>query len=79
MEARALAERPGMVLMQRAGAATARLALAVAPHAGRIWIACGPGNNGGDGLVAAAALADGRREVVVTLDASPDRMTADAG
>lgn len=78
VEARALAGLPPMTLMERAGAATARLALAVAPHARRIWIACGPGNNGGDGLVAAAALADGPREVVVTLDASPGRMPTDA-
>ena len=44
------------VLMQRAGRAVAQLALAVAPHARRIWIACGPGNNGGDGLEAALHL-----------------------
>ena len=43
-------------LMQRAGAALARLAMAVAPHAQDIWLACGPGNNGGDGLQAAALL-----------------------
>jgi hypothetical protein len=42
--------------MQRAGLATARLALALAPHARTIWIACGPGNNGGDGLEAAMHL-----------------------
>jgi hydroxyethylthiazole kinase-like uncharacterized protein yjeF len=45
------------VLMERAGAAIARLARALTPHARRIWIACGPGNNGGDGLMAAALLA----------------------
>ena len=42
-------------LMQRAGLSVARLALALAPHARRIWIACGPGNNGGDGFEAAMA------------------------
>ena len=47
---------PPHSLMQRAGKAIARLALALAPHAQTIWIACGPGNNGGDGLQAAAWL-----------------------
>lgn len=44
------------VLMERAGASVARLAQALAPHARLIWIACGAGNNGGDGLEAAALL-----------------------
>lgn len=47
---------PPHALMQRAGLAVAQLALALAPHARRIWIACGPGNNGGDGLEAAMHL-----------------------
>ena len=47
---------PTFTLMQRAGLATAQLALGIAPHAQKIWIACGPGNNGGDGLEAAAQL-----------------------
>jgi ADP-dependent NAD(P)H-hydrate dehydratase / NAD(P)H-hydrate epimerase len=47
---------PPFELMSRAGAAVAQLARAIAPHARRIWIACGPGNNGGDGLVAARHL-----------------------
>ena len=47
---------PPHTLMQRAGRALARLALALAPHARCIWLACGPGNNGGDGLQAAAHL-----------------------
>ncbi len=42
--------------MQRAGLAVARLSLALAPHARHIWIACGPGNNGGDGFEAALHL-----------------------
>ena len=43
-------------LMQRAGLAVARLTLALAPHARRVWVACGPGNNGGDGFEAALQL-----------------------
>ena len=43
-------------LMQVAGLALARLVMAVAPHAQTIWIACGPGNNGGDGFAAASLL-----------------------
>jgi len=49
-------------LMDRAGLAVARLATALAPHARTIWIACGPGNNGGDGLQAAACLAQWRQQ-----------------
>jgi hydroxyethylthiazole kinase-like uncharacterized protein yjeF len=64
---------PPHTLMARAGASVARLAQALAPHARRIWVACGPGNNGGDGLVAARLLHEWARasggccEVVVTL------------
>jgi hydroxyethylthiazole kinase-like uncharacterized protein yjeF len=54
-------------LMQSAGLACARLALAVAPHARRIWVAAGPGNNGGDGLEAALHLHQWGKEVVVSL------------
>jgi hydroxyethylthiazole kinase-like uncharacterized protein yjeF len=43
---------PEHQLMQRAGASVAQLARAIAPHARRVWIACGPGNNGGDGFEA---------------------------
>ncbi|HNK54403.1 MAG TPA: NAD(P)H-hydrate epimerase, partial [Ottowia sp.] len=52
IEATAQAALPPHTLMQRAGLATARLALALAPHARTVWVACGPGNNGGDGLEA---------------------------
>ena len=54
-------------LMHRAGEATARLALALAPHARTIWLACGPGNNGGDGLEAAVHLAAAGKNVYITL------------
>ncbi len=53
-------------LMQNAGLACARLALAIAPHARRFWVAAGPGNNGGDGLEAALHLHRWGKEVVVS-------------
>ena len=49
-------QRPPGFLMQQAGLALAQLSLAVAPHARHFWIACGRGNNGGDGLEAASHL-----------------------
>ena len=55
-------------LMQRAGAAAWRELLNHWSNAQRIGIACGPGNNGGDGLVLAQiARASGRTVVVLTL------------
>ena len=59
------------MLMQRAGLSVARLALALAPHAGCIWIACGPGNNGGDGFEAALHLHRWGKRVVVTWTGLP--------
>jgi ADP-dependent NAD(P)H-hydrate dehydratase / NAD(P)H-hydrate epimerase len=56
IEATALASEPAHALMDRAGLATARLALALAPHVRRIVALAGPGNNGGDALMAALHL-----------------------
>jgi hydroxyethylthiazole kinase-like uncharacterized protein yjeF len=68
LELQAQAALPGNTLMQRAGLATAQLAMAIAPHARIVWIACGPGNNGGDGLEAAVHLqAWGKRPIVTWL------------
>lgn len=44
---------PAHTLMERAGKAVFSLSAAIAPHARHVWIACGGGNNGGDGLIAA--------------------------
>jgi len=69
---------PPHTLMRRAGLAVARLAMALAPDARCIWIACGPGNNGGDGLEAALALHERGFAPVVTLCADPARLPPDA-
>lgn len=66
LETTAASSLPLHALMQRAGLAVARLALAVAPHARTVWIACGPGNNGGDGLEAALHLQQWGKQPVVT-------------
>ncbi|MBS7776444.1 NAD(P)H-hydrate dehydratase [Acidovorax sp. CCYZU-2555] len=78
LEATAASGLPAHCLMQRAGAATARLALALAPHAHQIWIACGSGNNGGDGLEAAALLHQAGKNVTVTWLGQPDTTPPDA-
>ncbi len=55
-------------LMARAGLAAWRLLLDRWPHAQRIGIVCGPGNNGGDGYVLAElARSSGRRVFVLRL------------
>jgi len=78
IEQAAQASLPRHTLMQRAGLAVARLAMAVAPHSHRIWIACGPGNNGGDGLEAAMHLQSWGKAPVVTWLGSPDTAPPDA-
>ena len=69
---------PPHTLMQRAGLSAARLALAIAPHAQRIWIAAGPGNNGGDGFEAAMHLRRAGKDVQVSAVGDPSKLPADA-
>jgi hydroxyethylthiazole kinase-like uncharacterized protein yjeF len=78
IEQRAAAALPPHTLMQRAGHAVARLALAIAPHAKHIWIACGPGNNGGDGFEAALHLRLWGKEVTVTFAGEEAKAPSDA-
>lgn len=80
IESALAAELPPFELMAKAGDSVARMAMAIAPHARRIWIACGPGNNGGDGLVAARRLIEGLHppEVCVTLCGDTGKLPADA-
>jgi len=70
---------PDESLMERAGAAAAELALMLASETGDpILVLAGPGNNGGDALVAARRLmAQGIRAVVVSR-ADPARLPPDA-
>ncbi|OIQ73725.1 bifunctional NAD(P)H-hydrate repair enzyme Nnr [mine drainage metagenome] len=68
---------PANALMQRAGLGVARLALAIAPHAHRIWIACGSGNNGGDGLECALHLHLWGKQPVVTWLGHPAKAPMD--
>jgi ADP-dependent NAD(P)H-hydrate dehydratase / NAD(P)H-hydrate epimerase len=77
-EAAALATAAPHELMQRAGLGVAQLVLALAPHAQRIDVVSGPGNNGGDGLVAATCLHRAGKDVRVALLGNPDRRPADA-
>ena len=62
---------PGLALMERAGLAVADEAARLTRSRGRIAVICGPGNNGGDGFVAARLLA--RRGYAVELGLLGDR------
>lgn len=78
LEASHRAPPDGPTLMQSAGLALARLSLALVPHARLVWLACGPGNNGGDGLQAAAHLQRWGKPVVACLVHDPKHCGADA-
>jgi len=77
-EARAMAALPPHELMRRAGLALAKLAQALSPPGSTIGIACGPGNNGGDGLLAAALLRSAGRSVHVRYLPGANSPPADA-
>jgi hydroxyethylthiazole kinase-like uncharacterized protein yjeF len=78
LEQSAAGSLPAHTLMQRAGLAVARLALALAPHARTVWVACGPGNNGGDGLEAAMHLKRWGKQPVVTWLGTAEKAPEDA-
>src|SRR5580704_6663609 len=68
----------GIDLMERAGRAVADTAVALQPAARRVVVIAGPGNNGGDGFVAARLLAERRYQVEVLLLGEAARLTGDA-
>jgi ADP-dependent NAD(P)H-hydrate dehydratase / NAD(P)H-hydrate epimerase len=71
------AGRPGFALMLSAGQAVAEAAADLVEE-GPILVVAGPGNNGGDGFVAAAELAAQGREVSVILMCERDALQGDA-
>jgi ADP-dependent NAD(P)H-hydrate dehydratase / NAD(P)H-hydrate epimerase len=68
---------PGFALMLSAGQAVAEAAADLVAE-GPILVVAGPGNNGGDGFVAAAELAAQGREVSVILMCERDALQGDA-
>src|SRR6202047_4223908 len=68
---------PGFALMMSAGQAVAEAAMDFADE-GSILVVAGPGNNGGQGFVAAAELAARGREVSVILLCGRDSLQGDA-
>jgi len=68
---------PSVVLMENAGRGVAHVLHALGIH-GPVVIACGKGNNGGDGLVVARHLANAACDVLVLLFARPDELSPDA-
>jgi hydroxyethylthiazole kinase-like uncharacterized protein yjeF len=58
---------PSLTLMESAGRGVAREARNLLGAGRRVVVLCGPGNNGGDGFVAARYLAEGGAEVHVAL------------
>ena len=78
IEQAASAALPAHTLMQRAGLAVARCTVALAPHARRVLVAAGPGNNGGDGFEAAMHLQAAGREVQVVFVGDAGRLPGDA-
>jgi hydroxyethylthiazole kinase-like uncharacterized protein yjeF len=70
---------PGIVLMENAGAAVAEAALALlGAEANRVAVLCGPGNNGGDGFIAARLLRAAGLRVEVGLLGSQTTLKGDA-
>ena len=68
----------GIDLMERAGAAVAAAVVARHPAGSRVAVVAGPGNNGGDGFVAARLLAERGYRVEMLLFGDVSRLKGDA-
>ena len=69
---------PSLVLMENAGQAVAAEATRMVPPGSRVAVLCGPGNNGGDGFVAARHLWQAGYKVEIALAGDRNRLAADA-
>jgi NAD(P)H-hydrate epimerase len=71
-------EVPGLELMENAGRAVADEVATRFPDASEVAVLCGPGNNGGDGFVAARHLLDRGYRVRLGFKGEPNRLPPDA-
>jgi NAD(P)H-hydrate epimerase len=80
LDRRAVAEYglPGIVLMENAGRGAAELLRSLNVNGERPLVLCGPGNNGGDGLVIARHLQNAGLDADVLLFGEIDQLPADA-
>lgn len=69
---------PSGLLMENAGRGLAEVARSVAGEGGRFAVLCGPGNNGGDGFVAARFLRESGARVAVALVGDAAKLTPEA-
>jgi ADP-dependent NAD(P)H-hydrate dehydratase / NAD(P)H-hydrate epimerase len=69
---------PGLELMENAGRAVAEEVSKRFPDASEVAVLCGPGNNGGDGFVAARHLLDKGYAVRLGFKGDPSRLPQDA-
>ncbi|NVO14780.1 MAG: NAD(P)H-hydrate dehydratase [Rhodoplanes sp.] len=69
---------PGIVLMENAGRAVADAVARRDPPGSRVVVVAGPGNNGGDGFVAARLLAERRYRVELLLVGAVEALKGDA-
>jgi len=70
---------PGSQLMEQAGRAVAEAVMRLRPEACRVAVMTGPGNNGGDGFVAARILAEAGYRTTVWMASARDSLKGDAG
>lgn len=69
---------PGIVLMENAGRSVADLVSAKCTSSSEVYVFCGPGNNGGDGLVVARHLFNRGYPVTIFLAVPGEKLKGDA-